>query len=143
MTPTTPRKSPAANAKVAQPKMATGTAATRKTPSAPAVYRPVEAPKVLQLKSAAAIQLKPCKHGKNKRTCPHCRQSQQDRNTNRFLEYQTPNKKTINQDIQNVRNLNTNLAHGTGNKQSGKSGKTETILEGVNNQRQNPRRRNK
>ena len=140
MNSTTPKKSPAASAKVAQRKTANG-AAARTAPAAPPVYRPQEAPKVLQLKSASSIQLKPCKHGNNKKTCKHCKQSQQDRNTNRFLEYQTPNKKTINQDLEYVRDLNTNIAHGSRNNQYGQSGKTQTIIEDVNNQRNN--RRNK
>lgn len=138
MNPTTPKKSPA---KVAQAKMSNGTPGARKAPAAPAAYRPLDAPKVLQLKSSATIQLKPCKHGKNKKTCKDCLQSQQARNMNRFVEYQTPNKKTIDQDLEYVKSLNTNIAHGSKSNQYGQSGKTQTIIEDINNQRTN--RRNK
>lgn len=99
------------------------------TPKAPAVYRPQATPRVLQTK---VVQLAPCKHGNNKKTCKHCKQSQQDRNVNKFVAYQTPNKKTIEQDVEKVKELKTNLAHGSKNSNYGQSGKTKKIFQDLN-----------
>jgi hypothetical protein len=143
MTPTRPPKPLIANAKVAQPKIAGGTPAARQTPAAPPVYRPQPAPKVLQPKLAATIQLL-CKHGyQSKRSCPHCRKSQQDRNVNKFVSYQTPNKKTINNDVKKVKELNTNLAHGSRNSNYGQSGKTQKLLDDINENNRNNNNNNR
>lgn len=74
----------------------------------------------------------PCKHGNNKKTCKFCKQSQEDRNVNAFVGYQTPNKKTIEQDVEKVKKLKTNLAHSSKNDQYGQSGKTKKLLGNLN-----------
>jgi hypothetical protein len=111
---------------IVQPKLASD---ARKPAVAPAVYRPQPAPRVLQPKVA---QMAPCKHGNNKKTCKFCKQSQEDRNVNKFVAYQTPNKKTIEKDVEKVKELKTNLAHGKGNSQSNQSGKTKKLLGNLN-----------
>lgn len=122
---------PLATPKAAQPKMANGVA-QRKPPVGPPVYSPQPAPKVLQPKSSSTIQ-RQCKHGyANKNKCPHCKQSQQDRNVNKFVAYQTPNKKTIEKDVEKVKELKTNLAHGSKNNQYGQSGRTKNLLNELN-----------
>ena len=105
---------------------------SRKPPVAPPVYSPQPTPRVLQPKLSATIQ-RQCKHGyKNKNKCPHCQQSQQDRNVNKYVAYQTPNKKTIEEDVEKVKKIKTNLAHGSKNNQYGQSGKTKKLLNELN-----------
>ena len=123
---TTPKKSIRSSTKTVQPKLATGAAIQR----APAVYRPQAIPRVLQPK---VVQMAQCKHKQNKKTCPHCKQSQEDRNVNKFVGYQTPNKKTFAKDVEKVKELKTNLAHGSRNGNYGQSGKTKKLLEELNN----------
>jgi hypothetical protein len=137
-----------ATPKAAQPKMANDRGKGT-PPVAPPVYRPLQAPMVLQTKSTSpqspqtgqaprkssavpvshTIQLK-CPHGlENKKKCKACQQSLQDRNVNKFVSYQTPNKKTIEKDVKKVKELKTTLAHGSGNNQSNQSSKTKKILQ--------------
>jgi len=122
-------------------------AMNRKRAIAPSVDRPRSAAKVAQPKMAnvsasrSTIQLVQCgecfQHNSHAKTCSkyggqkvtgNKEQSLQDRNVNKYLAYQTPNKKTIEQDVAKVKTLKTTLAHGKGNSQSNQSGKTKNLL---------------
>lgn len=90
---------------------------------------------IIQEVSKDTIQMKPCKHGNNKKTCKHCQQSIDARNVNRLNQYQTPAKGKKQQEREEaVKGKKGSIAHGFGKKGSKQSGKMKKILDDVNDQ---------